>query len=129
MRAIPRQNHRDGQRPGARGSLHTMNWASHAILALARGERCKVTPHGNSMRPRVESGATVTLDPFAADEEPAVDDIVLVKVRGTIYLHLIKALRGGPNDRQFQIGNNRGGINGWVSRAAVLGKAVEIQQP
>lgn len=104
-----------------------MNWASHAILALGRGERCKVTPHGNSMRPRVESGATVTLVPFAAAEEPAVDDIVLVKVRGTIYLHLIKALRGGPGDRQFQIGNNRGGINGWITRRQVFGRLIAVE--
>ena len=63
-----------------------MNWATHAITALARGETCQVTPHGHSMRPRVESGATVTLAPYAEDEEPAEDDVVLVKVRGTIYL-------------------------------------------
>lgn len=106
-----------------------MNWASHAIVALGRGEQCKVTPHGNSMRPKVESGATVTLAPYGEAEEPAVDDIVLVKIRGTIYLHLINALRGGPNDRQYQIGNNRGGINGWVSRPAVYGKAIAVQQP
>lgn len=103
-----------------------MSWASHAIVALGRGETCKVTPHGNSMRPRVESGATVTLAPYDEGEEPAEDDIVLVKVKGVIYLHLVKAVRGSASIRQYQIGNNRGGINGWVSRKAVYGKAVEI---
>ncbi len=103
-----------------------MNWASHALVALGRGESCKVTPHGNSMRPLVESGATVTLAPYGEAEEPGEGDIVLVKVRGTIYLHLIKAVRGRIEDRQYQIGNNRGGINGWVSRKAVYGKAVEV---
>lgn len=104
-----------------------MNWATHAITALARGETCQVTPHGHSMRPRVESGATVTLAPYAEDQEPAEDDVVLVKVRGTIYLHLIKAVRGKAEAQQFQIGNNRGGINGWVSRRAIFGKAVKIE--
>jgi hypothetical protein len=104
-----------------------MSWASHAIVALERGESCQVTPHGNSMRPRVESGATVTLAPYGQDGEPAEDDIVLVKVRGTIYLHLIKAVRSNGEARQYQIGNNRGGINGWVSRRAIYGKAVEIR--
>lgn len=103
-----------------------MNWASHAIVALERGERCQVTPHGNSMRPLVETGATVTLAPYGSGEEPAVNEIVLVKVRGTIYLHLIKAVRGGTEDRQYQIGNNRGGVNGWVSRRAIYGKAIEV---
>ncbi len=104
-----------------------MNWATHAITALARGETCQVTPHGHSMRPRVESGATVTLAPYAEDEQPAEEDVVLVKVRGTIYLHLIKAARGKAEAQQFQIGNNRGGINGWVSRRAIFGKAVKIE--
>lgn len=103
-----------------------MNWASHAIVALGRGESCQVTPHGNSMRPLVESGATVVLSPYAESQEPGEKDIVLVKVRGTIYLHLIKAVRGDAESRQYQIGNNRGGINGWVSRRAIYGKAIEI---
>jgi hypothetical protein len=104
-----------------------MNWASHAIIALGRGESCQVTPRGSSMRPLVESGATVTLAPCADGQDPAVDDIVLVKVRGVIYLHLIKAVRGRAEDRQYQIGNNRGGINGWVSRRAIYGKAIQVE--
>lgn len=79
------------------------------------------------MRPRVESGATVTLAPYGLEEEPAEDDVVLVKVKGTIYLHLIKALRGKAEAQQYQIGNNRGGINGWVSRRSIFGKAVRIE--
>ncbi len=104
-----------------------MNWATHAITALARGESCRVTPHVNSMRPRVESGATVTLAPYSQDEDPTENDVVLVKVRGTIYLHLVKAVRGKAEAQQFQIGNNRGGINGWVSRRGIYGKAVKIE--
>jgi hypothetical protein len=79
------------------------------------------------MRPLVESGATVTLAPYAEGEEPAENDIVLVKAKGTIYLHLIKAVRGGAESRQLQIGNNRGGINGWVSRRAIYGRATRIE--
>ncbi len=104
-----------------------MNWASHAIVALGRGESCQVTPHGNSMRPLIESGATVTLAPYGGGEEPAENDVVLVKAKGTIYLHLIKAARGSAENRQYQIGNNRGGINGWVSRRAIYGKAIKAE--
>ncbi|MBK8257900.1 MAG: hypothetical protein IPK82_35190 [Polyangiaceae bacterium] len=103
-----------------------MNWATHAIAALAAGQTCQVTPHGNSMRPLVESGATATLTPYLPNQEPAEGDIVLVKVRGVVYLHLIKAIRGGAEARQYQIGNNRGGINGWVNRRAVFGKAIQV---
>ena len=35
-------------------------------------------------------------------------DVVLCKVNGRHYLHLVKAIQG----KRFQIGNNRGRING-----------------
>jgi hypothetical protein len=49
-------------------------------------------------------------------------DIVLVKVKGTVYLHQITALE---KDR-VQIGNNHGRINGWTPRANVYGRAARI---
>jgi hypothetical protein len=78
------------------------------------------------MRPLVESSATVTLAPYVEGREPAVDDIVLVKVRGAVYLHLVKAARGQVDGRQYQIGNNRGGVNGWVSRRAIYGTVIQV---
>jgi hypothetical protein len=54
--------------------------------------------------------------------DPVVGDIVLCRVRGSEYPHLVKAVR----DQQFQIGNNRGGVNGWVGRSAIFGKLVAI---
>lgn len=104
------------------------HWASHAITELAAGRSCTVTPHGNSMKPKIESGATVTLS-VLTPEQPVVGDMVLVKVRGTVYLHLVHALRGKGDDLQYQIGNNRGGINGWTSRAHVYGKVTAVVQP
>lgn len=104
------------------------HWASMAIEALSRGESAVVTPRGHSMRPKILSGATVTLSPLG-DDQPVVGDAVLVKVKGTVYLHLVKAIRGAVSDRQYQIGNNRGGINGWVKRSAIYGIATEIVQP
>jgi hypothetical protein len=75
------------------------------------------------MTGKVNDGARVTLAPCdPADLE--IGDVVLVKVRGNIFLHLIKACRDG----QYLIGNNRGGINGWVTAKAIYGKAVEIEQ-
>jgi hypothetical protein len=98
-----------------------MNWATHAIEALQKGEKTKIRPRGHSMRGKVNSGDLVTLEPVNPNQLK-VDDIVLVKVRGTIYLHLIKAVNGG----RFLIGNNRGGINGWVGANAIYGIATHI---
>ena len=63
------------------------------------------------MRGRVNDGDVVTVSPYGS-AEPQVGDVVLVKVKGHEYLHLIKARK----DDRFLIGNNRGVINGWVGR-------------
>ncbi|MBN2561976.1 MAG: hypothetical protein JXQ75_13710 [Phycisphaerae bacterium] len=52
-----------------------------------------------------------------------VGDIVLCKVSGNEYLHLVKAIQG----RRFQIGNNRGRINGWITGTSIYGKCVKIE--
>src|ERR1700704_5259689 len=80
-----------------------MGWATFAVDALRRGETIKIKPHGHSMRGKVDDGDTVTLAPADA-EKLDVGDVVLVRVKGNIYLHLIKAING---DRVL-IGNNRG---------------------
>ncbi|MBC7813990.1 MAG: hypothetical protein H7175_22745 [Burkholderiales bacterium] len=99
-----------------------MNWAKFAIEKLQRGETAKVRPRGHSMRGKVNDGDLVTLEPC----DPATlkpGDIVLVKVKGNVYLHLIKAV----NDGRFLIGNNRGGINGWVGANGIYGIATEVE--
>ena len=75
------------------------------------------------MRGKVDDGDLVTLEP-CDPAEVAVGDVVLVRVRGTDYLHLIKAIDG----ERFLIGNNRGGTNGWVGRHALYGRAVRIER-
>jgi hypothetical protein len=99
-----------------------MSWAQHAIEALRRGETARVRPRGHSMQGKVDDGALVTLAPC----DPAAlkpGDVVLVRVRGTVYLHLVKAVNQG----RFLIGNNRGGINGWVGPNAIYGIATAIE--
>lgn len=73
------------------------------------------------MRGKIESGQLVTVEPLSAD--PQVGDIVLCRVKGSEYLHLVKAIDGA----RFQIGNNRGHINGWVGRNAIFGRCVAIE--
>ena len=73
------------------------------------------------MKPRIESGQLVTISPIVK-ASLAVGDIVLCKVGGKEYLHLLKAIQG---DR-FQIGNNKGHINGWVTASGIYGKCVRV---
>jgi hypothetical protein len=74
------------------------------------------------MQGKIESGQLCTVEPVDP-ETLRVGDIVLCKVSGNQYLHLVKAIQGG----RFQIGNNRGGTNGWVSRNAIFGRCVRIE--
>jgi|14BtaG_2_1085337.scaffolds.fasta_scaffold63038_2 hypothetical protein len=99
-----------------------MSWADRAIKLLADGESATIKPHGGSMKPKVESGATVTLEPVDISELSR-GDIGLCKVKGNVYLHLVKAIDNG----RVQIGNNKGRINGWTR--TVFGRAVKIMNP
>jgi len=97
-----------------------------AIKKLTSGDEVIIKPHGNSMVGLVNSGDTVVVRP-ASQEHLPVGSIVLVKVRGNVYLHLIKAIRTISKGKiQYQIGNNRGRINGWVNKGAIYGKAISV---
>ena len=98
-----------------------MGWATEYIARLQRGETVQFRPRGHSMRGKVESGQLCTVVPTPAALQ--VGDIVLCKVNGRQYLHLVKAVQG---DR-YQIGNNRGHVNGWVSRSCIYGKCVRVE--
>lgn len=99
-----------------------MGWADFAIKSLQEGKIVIIKPTGNSMKGKVESGSTVTVEPIKLDKVE-IGDIVLCKVKGRQYLHLVKAKDKG----RFLIGNNRGGTNGWTS--AIYGKAIKIEKP
>jgi hypothetical protein len=100
-----------------------MGWADGHIARLARGETVSFRPRGNSMTGKIDSGDLCTVAPLG-DHQLAVGDIVLCRVKGAQYLHLVKAIRG---DR-YQIGNNRGGINGWIGRAQVYGRLLRVER-
>lgn len=74
------------------------------------------------MRPRIKSGQLCTVEPIDVTELD-VGDIVLCKVRGAEYLHLVKAIQGP----RFQIGNNRGRINGWITASSIFGRLVSVE--
>ena len=99
-----------------------MGWASHYIEKLRGGETVSFRPRGQSMKGRISSGQLCTVAPVEASTL-AVDDIVLCKVGGNEYLHIVKAIQG---DR-YQIGNNRGFINGWIGASSIYGKCLRIE--
>jgi hypothetical protein len=99
-----------------------VGWATRYIEKLRAGESVSFRPRGQSMKGRIESGQLCTVVPVDP-ETLCVGDIVLCKVGGNEYLHIVKAIDG----RRFQIGNNRGFINGWIGPNAIYGKCVRIE--
>lgn len=95
-----------------------MSWADNVIKILKQGQQVTIKPRGHSMTGRVNDGDSVTLYPCDKGSLN-VNDVVLCKVNGRQYLHLIKAIDG---DR-YLIGNNRGGTNGWTGLNSIYGKA------
>ncbi len=100
-----------------------MGWATPYITKLKLGETVSFRPRGHSMKGKIESGQLCTVAPIGDFELLEKDDIVLCKVNGNEYLHLIKAIQG----KRFQIGNNRGRINGWITANQIFGKCVKIE--
>lgn len=100
-----------------------VGWASGHIEKLQAGATVKFRPRGGSMKGKIESGQLVTVIPRDGDRALEEGDIVLCRVKGSEYLHLVKAIDGA----RYQIGNNRGGINGWVSADAIFGRCVLVE--
>lgn len=99
-----------------------MGWAIQYIAKLKSGETVSFRPRGNSMTGKIESGQLCTVVPVDP-ETIEVGDIVLCKVNGSEYLHLVKA-KQGP---RFQIGNNRGRINGWITGNSIFGRCIRVE--
>ena len=100
-----------------------MGWAAAYIVKLKLGETVQFRPRGHSMKGKIDSGQLCTVEPVKDFENLQKGDIVLCKVNGAEYLHLIEAVNGA----RFQIGNNRGRINGWVGTNSIFGKLVKIE--
>lgn len=89
---------------------------------LNNGEECIVIGYGQSMTPILKSGQAVKVTPVH-DLELNKNDIVFCKVAGHYYLHKITAIKNG---KTYQISNNHGHVNGWISRNQIFGKVTEI---
>lgn len=85
---------------------------------VSAGSTVDFRPTGSSMVPLVASRDLVTVAPVDPGQVE-VGDIVLARVAGTVYLHLVTAVDAGRG--RVQIGNNRGRVNGWTSHARVFG--------
>lgn len=92
-----------------------MSWPQ-IIERLQAGEDVTIRPRGQSMTPRIKSKQEVTISPIG-DTEIVEGLVVLARVKGRHYLHLVSAVDGN----RVQISNNHGWVNGWTTRDKVYG--------
>ncbi|MFJ6048676.1 S26 family signal peptidase [Streptomyces sp. NPDC092307] len=85
---------------------------------VAGGATVEFRPTGSSMVPLIRSRQRVVVAPVdPARLKPG--DIVLARVAGTVYLHLVSAVDFAR--KRVQISNNRGRVNGWTGHDRVFG--------
>lgn len=99
-----------------------MGWATKYISELQNNKTISFRPHGNSMLPLIKSGQLCTLEPIT-DKELLIGDIVLCKVSGRQFLHIITAIEG----TRYRISNNKGHHNGWCSKNNIFGKLIKVE--
>ena len=75
------------------------------------------------MSGKIESGQLCTVAPVDT-KTLKVGDIVLCKVNGNQYLHLIEGIQGP----RFRIGNNKGHTNGWTRGHLIFGKLTKVEK-
>ncbi len=100
-----------------------MSWATSYIQKLQEGETIQFRPRGNSMVGLISSGQLVTVMP-ATPKGIEVGAIVLCKVGGAQYLHKVTAQ---GSDGRWQIGNNKGHINGWTLESNIYGIVTKVE--
>lgn len=100
-----------------------MDGSKKIVENLLAGETVSFRPRGNSMKPKIYSGQLCTVAPIFGKEDIEVGDVVLCKVRGNQYLHLVSAISG----ERFQISNNHGHVNGWTTLRSIYGKLIKVE--
>lgn len=104
-----------------------MGWAVNHITKLNRGEWANFRPYGHSMKGLIESGDSVSVVPKTyIGKEIEVGTIVLCTIGRREYLHKVLKMETKNNVTKFLIGNNRGGINGWITREDIHGMCLTV---
>lgn len=99
-----------------------MSWPP-LVERLLNGEQVQLRPKGQSMVPKIKSGQLVTIIPVGRRGVIETGMIVLAKVKGRHYLHLVTAIDG----ERVQISNNHGHVNGWTTKNRVFGIVSRIE--
>ncbi len=99
-----------------------MGWAANHIAQLCKGGTVSFRPRDVTMTGKIAAGQLCTITPV----DPAaveIGDIVLCRVKGTEFLHLVKDI----HEDRFQISDSRGQVNGWTTGDEIFGRCTKIE--
>lgn len=78
------------------------------------------------MQGRVSEGDLVTLEP-CSPQDLAVGDVVLARIQGRRYSHLVLHLIHEREANLFLIGSNHSRLDGWVTGENIFGKVTDVE--
>lgn len=104
-----------------------MLWEVHR-KNLESGNTIQFNPRGNSMVPLIYSGDRVTVSPIDDFTQLKKGDIVFCKVGRNYYVHKITAISLKKGNLRFQIGNNRGRVNGTIWSKNIFGLVTKVEK-
>lgn len=94
---------------------------AQAIQILAEKGTAILKCNGNSMRPIMAPGDSLYIQKIDTSLL-CPGDIVFCRIHGNLQVHLLSAI----DNQRFQISNNKGHINGWISSSAIFGLCVQV---
>lgn len=94
---------------------------------LKNGENVKFRESGNSMVPKIYSRQECEYTPVDNPDQIEEGDIVWCKVKGNHYTHLVQAKKRESEGWRFKIGNNKGGVNGWIGIENIFAKVIAVE--
>src|ERR1051326_5817738 len=94
------------------------------IARLRAGETVAFRESGNSMTPRIKHRQKGTVAPVNRPDDVKVGDAVFCKVGRSYFTHLVTAIRGA----QYQISNNHGHCNGWITVESIFGRVIAVEE-
>lgn len=76
----------------------------------------------------IADGDMVTLEPYQGTV-PTVGEIVLARIEGRRFAHLVLHQILERASGRVLVGNNHGRTDGWISAAEVYGKVIRVESP
>lgn len=101
------------------------DWAEEALQQLKAGQTARVRPRGHSMQGRIKDGELVVIEPCRV-RELKEGDIVLARIQGRRYSHLVLHQVLGRAGFSYLIGNEKGRPDGWVHEDHIYGKVTGV---